>query len=147
MFRVLERLAFSALFLGELEGAEHRLALLSAASEEGLEVLAHHAMQRRLLRVVRRRILSSGARAGASSVGARGHAERPCKPWYDPPASELQGKHPSAAGVAAAWRRCTPGERAPSFELVPERVAHAHHLAVLDHRSSFSGDRLGRTRR
>ena len=133
MFRVLERLAFSALFLGELEGAEHRLALLSAASEEGLEVLAHHAMQRRLLRVARRGVLSSGARAGASSVGARGHAERPCKPRYDPLARELHGRHPSAAGVAAAWRRCTPalpsnvidGARAATRETLGRLVGSA----------------------
>jgi hypothetical protein len=39
-----------------------------------------------------------------------------CSFVADPLASELQGKHPSAAGVAAAWRRCTPGERAPSFD-------------------------------
>ena len=94
-----------------------------ARAEKRREVIAHHAMQRRLLRVVRRGVLSSGARAGASSVGARRHAERPCKPRYDPLASELQRKHPSAAGVAAAWRRCTPGERAPSFDRGASRAS------------------------
>ena len=46
-----------------------------------------------------------------------------CSFVADPLASELQGTHPSAAGVAAAWRRCTPGERAPSFDRGASRAS------------------------
>jgi hypothetical protein len=52
--------------------AGHRLAGLAASPQEGLEVLAQHAMQHRLLRVVRRGVLARGAarrcRAGMEAI-------------------------------------------------------------------------------
>ena len=67
-------------------------------------MLAHESMQRRLLRVVRRGVLSSRGRCGA-----RRHAAPASKRRCGLSGPELREKRASAGEVAAPWRRCPPG--------------------------------------
>ena len=86
--------------------AGHRLAGLAASPQEGLEVLAQHAMQHRLLRVVRRGVLARGA---ARRCRAGRHAAPAGKRRYGPRGAEPRRIRASAGGLAAAWRRMSAG--------------------------------------
>lgn len=70
-------------------------------------MLTHHAMQARLLRVVRRGVLARGA---ARRCRAGRHAAPASKPRYGLRGAEPRRNRASAGGLAAAWRRMTPGD-------------------------------------
>ncbi len=95
----------------------HRIAGLAASPQERLEVLAHHAMQARLLRVARRGIL---AREAARRCRARRHTAPASKHRCGLRGPEPRRKRASAGGVAAAGG---------GLRQAPHHEPHSQHCA------------------